>query len=190
MSHLSKISISIFLHHFLKTPECFILMQTPLQLDIWFQSYEVFDNAKTIWNKGILTLFLPISKKRHPRHPTHSSWSCHNCSWRLSISSLRIRGRTHSISCFVFSFKYMHHILSILSLCSFRFGESVTSLHDHATSPKLIGGMGNIPQHLYQTNLGISGPAKKRISVQLSQADCEYKNLLYYMIFIHQTLLT
>ena len=48
MSHLSKISISIFLHNFLKTSKCFILMQTPLQLDIWIQSYEWFDNAKNI----------------------------------------------------------------------------------------------------------------------------------------------
>ena len=46
ISHLSKISISIFLHHFLITTKCFILMQTPLQLDIWLQSYEGFDNAK------------------------------------------------------------------------------------------------------------------------------------------------
>ena len=45
MSHLSKMSISIFLHHFLKTWKCFILMQTPLELDIWLQSYEEFDNA-------------------------------------------------------------------------------------------------------------------------------------------------
>ena len=48
-------------------------MQTPLQLDIWLQSYEGFDNAKNNINKGILTLFLPISQKQHPRHPTHSS---------------------------------------------------------------------------------------------------------------------
>ena len=33
---------------------------------------------KTLWNKEILTLFLPISQKQHPRHPTHSSWSCHS----------------------------------------------------------------------------------------------------------------
>ena len=46
MSHLSKIPISSFLHHFLKTQKCFILMQTPLQLDIWLQSYEGFDTAK------------------------------------------------------------------------------------------------------------------------------------------------
>ena len=52
MSHLSKISISIFLHHFLKTAKCFILMKTPLQLDIWLQNH-------------------------YFRYPTHSSWSCH-----------------------------------------------------------------------------------------------------------------
>ena len=34
------------LHHFLITAICFILIQTPLELDIWLQSYEGFDNAK------------------------------------------------------------------------------------------------------------------------------------------------
>ena len=34
------------MHHFLKTSKSFILMQTPLQLDIWLQSNEGFDNAK------------------------------------------------------------------------------------------------------------------------------------------------
>ena len=77
MSHLSKISISIFLHHFLKTSKCLILMQTPLQLDIWLQSYEGFDNAKNnMKQRNSNTVFANISKK-HPRHPTHSSWSCH-----------------------------------------------------------------------------------------------------------------
>ena len=42
---LVEISISIFLNHILKTSKCFILMQTPLQLDIWLQSYDGFDNA-------------------------------------------------------------------------------------------------------------------------------------------------
>ena len=46
MSRLSKMSISIFLQRFLKTLKVFILMQTPLQLDIWLQSYEGFDHAK------------------------------------------------------------------------------------------------------------------------------------------------
>ena len=46
MSHLSKISISIFSHRFLITSKCFILMQTSLQLDFWSQSYEGFVNAK------------------------------------------------------------------------------------------------------------------------------------------------
>ena len=76
MSHLSNISISIFLHRFHNTYKCCNVMQTPSQLDMWLQSYEGFDNAKTIWNKGIWTLFLPISQKQHLRHPTHS-WSCH-----------------------------------------------------------------------------------------------------------------
>ena len=46
----------------------------------WVSGYRVMKDLtmlKTIWNKGIWTLFLPISQKQHPRHPTHSSWSCH-----------------------------------------------------------------------------------------------------------------
>ena len=46
MSHLSKIQILIFLHHLLITSKCFNLTQTPLQLDIWLQSYEEYVNAK------------------------------------------------------------------------------------------------------------------------------------------------
>ena len=46
MSHISKFSIHIFLHRFLITSKCFILMQTPLQLDIWLQGYEEFVNDK------------------------------------------------------------------------------------------------------------------------------------------------
>ena len=42
----SLVDLSIFLHHFLKTSKCFILMQTLLQLDIWLQSYDGFDDAK------------------------------------------------------------------------------------------------------------------------------------------------
>ena len=38
-------------------------MQTPLQLDIWFQSYEGFDNAKdTIKQRNMNTVFANISK--------------------------------------------------------------------------------------------------------------------------------
>ena len=77
MSHLSKISNSFFLHHFLVTSKCFILMQTPLQLDIWLQSYEGFVNAKNNIKQRNSNTVLPISQKQHLRHPTHSSWSCH-----------------------------------------------------------------------------------------------------------------
>ena len=45
--------------------------------DIWLQSYEEYVNAKNNINKGIWTLFLPISQKQYHRHPTHSAWSCH-----------------------------------------------------------------------------------------------------------------
>ena len=67
MSHLSKISISIFLHHFLKISKCFILMQTPLQFDIWLQSYVGFENAKNnIKQRNLNTVFANISKTTFP----------------------------------------------------------------------------------------------------------------------------
>ena len=65
MSHLSK--ISIFLHHFLNTLKCFILVQTPLQLDIWLQSYEGYDNAKhNMKQRHLKTVFANISKTSSP----------------------------------------------------------------------------------------------------------------------------
>ena len=67
MSHLSKKSISIFLHHCLTTSKCFILMQTPLQLDIRLQSYEEFDNAKNnIKQKEFEPCFANISRTTSP----------------------------------------------------------------------------------------------------------------------------
>ena len=67
MSHLSKISISIFLHQCLTTTKCFILMQTPLQLDIWLQSYAKFDNAKNnIKQRNLNLVFCYISKTTSP----------------------------------------------------------------------------------------------------------------------------
>ena len=63
----SKISISFFLHHFLVTSKCFNLMQTPLQLDIWLQSYEGFVNAKNnIKQRNLNTVFANISKTIFP----------------------------------------------------------------------------------------------------------------------------
>ena len=67
MSHLSKISISVFLHHILITLKFIILMQAPLQLDIWLQSYEGFDNAKNnIKQRNLNTVFANISKTTFP----------------------------------------------------------------------------------------------------------------------------
>ena len=67
MSHLSKISISIFWHHFLKTLKCFILMQTLLQLDIWLQSYEGFDYAKNnMKQRNLNTVYANILKTTSP----------------------------------------------------------------------------------------------------------------------------
>ena len=67
MSHLSKNSISIFLHHFLETSKCFILMQTPLQLDNWLQSYEGFDIAiNNRKQRNVNTVLANISKSTSP----------------------------------------------------------------------------------------------------------------------------
>ena len=52
----------------------------------WISGYRVM---KAIWNKGIWTLFWPISQKQHPWHPTHFSWSCHICCHQL-ISYFKI----------------------------------------------------------------------------------------------------
>ena len=43
----------------------FMLMQTPLQLDIWLQSHEGFVNAKTIL-KNLITVFANFSKRTSP----------------------------------------------------------------------------------------------------------------------------
>ena len=61
--------VEIFNSYFL-TPlshNCFILMQTPLQLDIWLQSYEEFVNVKNVikqrnWNTVFANISKPISQ--------------------------------------------------------------------------------------------------------------------------------
>ena len=63
ISHLSKISIAIFLHRFIITSICFILMQTPVQLDIWLQSYETWNNIK---QRNLNTVFDNTSKTIWP----------------------------------------------------------------------------------------------------------------------------
>ena len=56
-----------FLNHLLITSKCFILMQTPLQLDIWLQSYEGFDNFKnSMKQRNLNTVFDNISKTTSP----------------------------------------------------------------------------------------------------------------------------
>ena len=45
-SLVENFNFNFFLHHFLITSKCPILTQTPLQLNIWLQSYEGFDNAR------------------------------------------------------------------------------------------------------------------------------------------------
>ena len=97
MSHLSKISIPIFLHHFLITPEGFILMQTPLQLNIWLQSYEELVNAKNnIKERNWNTVFANISK---PISPTsnlvllimfHICQNVYKCNWSCMIQGFNL----------------------------------------------------------------------------------------------------
>ena len=58
-----NISILSFLRHFVITPKCLILMQTPLKLDIWLQSCEEFVNAKNnIEQRNLNPVFANISK--------------------------------------------------------------------------------------------------------------------------------
>ena len=52
---------------FSKLQNAFILMQTPLQLDIWLQSYEGFDHAKNnMKQRNLNTVFANISKTLSP----------------------------------------------------------------------------------------------------------------------------
>ena len=63
VSHLSKISICIFLHFFLILSKCFIFMQTSLQLDIWLQSYKGFvHSTNRIKQRNLNNVFTNISK--------------------------------------------------------------------------------------------------------------------------------
>ena len=41
-------------------------MQTPLQLDVWLQSYKRFDNAKNNMKQRNLNTVFAISQKQHP----------------------------------------------------------------------------------------------------------------------------
>ena len=49
------------------TSKCFIVMQTPLKLNIWLQSYEGFVNAKNnIKERNLNIVFANISKTTLP----------------------------------------------------------------------------------------------------------------------------
>ena len=50
-----------------------MLMQTPLKMDIWLQSYEGFANAKNNIKQTHLKAVFAIISKQYLRHPTHSS---------------------------------------------------------------------------------------------------------------------
>ena len=88
MSQLSKISISIFLHHILISEICFILMQTLYELNIRLQSYEGFDNAKNNMKQRNLnvTVFanisdirlIPLDRVSHaaPYNFQEQTWKC------------------------------------------------------------------------------------------------------------------
>ena len=61
------IKIPIFLYCFLIISKCFILLQTPLPLDIWLQSYEEFVYVKNIIKqRNLNTSFANISKTISP----------------------------------------------------------------------------------------------------------------------------
>ena len=120
MSHLSKISISIFLHHFLKILKGFILMQTPLQLDIWLQSYEEFVNAKNnIKQRNWNTVFANISKPISPTSDSFPLIMSQVCSFCI---------RNHSVIYIQLCLQYYNVVLQfgeqtfciMLSLCNFR----------------------------------------------------------------------
>ena len=112
MSHLSKISISIFLHHFLITSKCFILMHTPLQLDIWLQSYEGFDNYKNnIKQRNLNTVFANISITTFPTSDSFLLIMSHM--WHDQGKRVTCR-KKNTISVFVH-----HHCLTILQNGSF-----------------------------------------------------------------------
>ena len=65
-SHVENFN-PIFLHCFLITSKCFILMLTPLQLDNWLQIYEELVNAKNnIKQRNLNTVFANTSKSIFP----------------------------------------------------------------------------------------------------------------------------
>ena len=75
MSHLSKILFSYTTFSFFQNASFWCKPKYT-----WISGYRVIKDLsllKPIYNKGIWTLFLPISQKQHGRHPTYSSWSCH-----------------------------------------------------------------------------------------------------------------
>ena len=87
MSHLSKISVSIFLHRCLTTLKCFILMQTPFQLDIWLQSYAGFDNAENnIKQRNLNPVFANISKTTSPISNSFLSQMTKTCALSLPFT--------------------------------------------------------------------------------------------------------
>ena len=115
MSHLSKTSISIFLHYSLITDKCFILMQTQLQLDILLQSYEGLVNAKNNIKQRNLNTVLPISQKQHHRHPTHSSWSCHICYGPLF--GLKELSCVISLLCILYNYCSLFYAINLVFYC-------------------------------------------------------------------------
>ena len=108
---MSKFSISIFLHHFLKTSKCFILMQSPLKLDIWLQSYEGFDNAKNnMKERNLNTVFANISDIRLiPLNHVTYGVSCKLLHWHSSIPALKY------IVCITLHYIYDIFIISLFA---------------------------------------------------------------------------
>ena len=80
-----RFSILSFLHHFLATWKCYILMQTTLWLDIWLQSYEQFIKAENnIKQKNLNTFLADISKTIFPTSDSFPLIMLHNLIFRCS----------------------------------------------------------------------------------------------------------
>ena len=119
MSHLSNISISIFLHHCLTTLKCFVLMQNPLQLDIWLQSYAGFENAKNnIKQRNFNPVYANISKTTSPTSDSFLLIMLHLQIYWLSPKIFSSQGSLRSLQCCLSNQGCILNSISIKTNCS------------------------------------------------------------------------
>ena len=102
------------MHHFLKTPKCFILIQIPVQLDIWVQSYEGFDNGKNnIKQRNLNSVLANISKTTLPTSDSFLLIMSHICKYTHVVYLLLL---LHTLChmckhlCFLGSEKFWSHV--------------------------------------------------------------------------------